>query len=131
MVYGFVRQSSGAIEFTSTPGEGMRVQLLLPVAPSDAANTMTEPPTPFPDFSKALVLLVEDDPLVRAVVRDQLIALGCQVLEAEKAGYALDRAIDVSISRLRKRLAVIGEDRNPIRTIYGAGYLFAATIQWD
>lgn len=43
---------------------------------------------------------------------------------------ALDRAIDVSVSRLRKRLAVIGEDRNPIRTIYGAGYLFAATIQW-
>ncbi len=76
MFYGFVRQSSGAIEFTSTPGEGMRVQLLLPVAPSDAAITMTEPPTPFPDFGKTLVLLADDDSQVRAMVRDQLIALG-------------------------------------------------------
>lgn len=44
---------------------------------------------------------------------------------------AFDRAIDVRISRLRKKL---GDDpRSPrlIKTVYGAGYLFASDIAWS
>ena len=43
---------------------------------------------------------------------------------------SFDRAIDVRVSRLRKKLR---EDRrNPtiIKTVYGAGYLFAADVTW-
>lgn len=46
------------------------------------------------------------------------------------AGGAFDRSIDVRISRLRQKL---GEDpRNPklIKTVYGSGYMFTATIDW-
>ena len=43
---------------------------------------------------------------------------------------ALDRAVDVSVSRLRKRLMPLGESHNPIRTVYGAGYLFTASVEW-
>ncbi|MGC2857050.1 response regulator transcription factor [Novispirillum sp. DQ9] len=42
-----------------------------------------------------------------------------------------DRAIDVRISRLRKKL---GDDpRKPalIKTVYGAGYLFTADVAWE
>ena len=44
---------------------------------------------------------------------------------------SFDRAMDVRISRLRTKL---GEDpRNPklIKTIYGAGYIFLGTINWQ
>ena len=43
---------------------------------------------------------------------------------------AFDRAVDVRVSRLRKKL---GEDpRQPahIRTVYGAGYVFATPVRW-
>jgi DNA-binding response OmpR family regulator len=43
---------------------------------------------------------------------------------------AFDRAIDVRISRLRKKLD--DEPRNPrlIKTVYGAGYLFSSDVIW-
>lgn len=47
------------------------------------------------------------------------------------AGASFDRAMDVRISRLRTKL---GEDsKNPriIKTIYGAGYLFAGDVEWS
>ena len=44
---------------------------------------------------------------------------------------SLDRAIDVGVSRLRKKLAEAGCGRNPIRTVYGAGYMFTAAVDWS
>lgn len=42
-----------------------------------------------------------------------------------------DRAIDVRISRLRQKLE--DDPKNPqiIRTVYGAGYIFAADVTWS
>ncbi|MGB0904757.1 MAG: winged helix-turn-helix domain-containing protein, partial [Mangrovicoccus sp.] len=48
--------------------------------------------------------------------------------ETEMRAY--DRSIDVRVSRLRQKL---GEDpRNPriIKTIFGSGYMFTATVDW-
>ena len=61
----------------------------------------------------------------RVVSRDWLI----EQIFAD-AGGQFDRSIDVRVSRLRKKL---GDDpRNPklIRTIYGAGYVFAVPVEW-
>ena len=43
---------------------------------------------------------------------------------------ASDRSIDVRISRLRRKLE--GDPQNPqlIKTVYGAGYMFAAVVSW-
>ncbi len=41
-----------------------------------------------------------------------------------------DRNIDVRVSRLRRRLEGDGGGEALIKTIYGAGYLFAATVVW-
>ena len=47
------------------------------------------------------------------------------------AGQAFDRSIDVRISRLRQKLRDDPQNPHLIRTIYGAGYLFASAVEWQ
>lgn len=42
-----------------------------------------------------------------------------------------DRAIDVRISRLRRKLEPNAQSPSLIKTVYGAGYLFLATVSWS
>ncbi|MGE5622673.1 MAG: response regulator transcription factor [Bacillota bacterium] len=42
-----------------------------------------------------------------------------------------DRSIDVRISRLRRKLEADPQHPKLIRTVYGAGYLFAADVGWS
>ena len=44
---------------------------------------------------------------------------------------ALDRSIDVRISRLRRKIEVDPANAKIIKTVYGAGYLFAAAVAWS
>ena len=41
-----------------------------------------------------------------------------------------DRSIDLSISRLRRKLGDVAQEGNLIRTLRGEGYLFDAEVQW-
>ena len=43
---------------------------------------------------------------------------------------ALDRSVDVRISRLRRKLESDPQHPTTIRTVYGAGYLLAAEVRW-
>ncbi len=90
MVYGFVRQSGGSARITSTPGSGTSVTLFLPGIEEDLAD-IEAPPVSHGDPRNAerLVLLVEDDPDVRKIVRMQLTELGYPVLEAENGPEAV------------------------------------------
>ena len=90
MVYGFVKQSGGAIDIDSVVGQGTTVSLWLP-----ASEIVSAPSGPLefgPEEARAdqgLALLVDDDPAVRQVVRRQLLDLGFVVIEAENAGEAM------------------------------------------
>lgn len=42
----------------------------------------------------------------------------------------LDRGVDVRISRLRRKLEADPQNPKTIRTVYGAGYLFATEVRW-
>lgn len=42
----------------------------------------------------------------------------------------LDRSVDARISRLRKRLGDDPKDPKLVRTVYGAGYVFFAKVEW-
>jgi len=42
----------------------------------------------------------------------------------------LDRSVDARISRLRKRLGDDPKSPKLVRTVYGAGYIFSAKVEW-
>lgn len=90
MVYGFVRQSGGAIDLISQPGRGTTVSMWLPVAEAPDDTTPADTPDrPGRIAQQTLALLVEDDPEVRRVVRRSLVELGFAVVEAENGVEAL------------------------------------------
>ncbi|WP_295645859.1 PAS domain S-box protein [uncultured Methylibium sp.] len=87
-VYGFVKQSQGAVRLRSSPGAGTEVTIYLPradaagPAAADGPQTAALPPG-------LPVLLVEDEDEVRAVVKRFLVALGCRVVECASGEEAL------------------------------------------
>jgi len=92
MVYGFVQQSGGHVRLRSEVGQGTTVAIYLPrhlgagveVMEHDTISTL---PT---GMVGDVVLMVEDEPGVRMVVRDVLSDLGYTVLEAENGRAGLN-----------------------------------------
>lgn len=72
--------------------------------------------------------------LLKAMVLCPNRVLSREFLLDQRSGRELspyDRSIDLAVSKLRQK---IEEDpRNPaiITTVYGAGYVFTATVEWD
>jgi CheY-like chemotaxis protein len=88
-VYGFVRQSKGALWLDSAPDAGTTLTLYLP-RPWDTITGFEEPSEPGQALPAGLkVLLVEDDAEVREVVRNFLDSLHCQVTLAASGEQAL------------------------------------------
>jgi len=52
-------------------------------------------------------------------------------LVGDRPVESYDRSIDVRISRLRRKLRDDPHDPRFIKTVYGAGYLFAAPVRWE
>lgn len=90
MAYGFAQQSSGSLRICSTPGHGSKVFLFLPSTDMAAETEEETPGSGQRQEGQPLVLLVEDDPEVRKVIRRQLLELGNPVLEAAHGREALD-----------------------------------------
>ena len=91
MVYGFAKQSGGAARITSEIGSGTEVSLYLPRGePSTQGASELEEINVEVSGEKQLVLLVDDEPDVRRVVRRQLTELGYPTLEASDGETALE-----------------------------------------
>ncbi len=78
MIYGFVSQSNGHIKIYSELGVGTTVRIYLPRSDASSAEDATVAPAAMPRGSER-ILLVEDDPQVRAAVLTQLTSLGYAV----------------------------------------------------
>jgi PAS domain S-box-containing protein len=93
-VYGIVRQAGGTLRIASRPGEGTAVEILLPVAAPGAAEAPGEGEAAgaaAPAVPCARIMVVDDDPEVRAFLEESLRGLGHEVLALESAEEALAR----------------------------------------
>ena len=88
-VYGFVKQSQGAVALDSAPGQGTTISLYLPVPESEEA-ALQEADYGADAVPPGLkVLMVEDDAEVRAVAQHFLNSLGCVLSVCSSAEQAL------------------------------------------
>jgi CheY-like chemotaxis protein len=134
-VYGTVTQSDGHIDVSSAPGAGTTVSIRLPVV-DGPADPGTEPERRVAVHrGRETVLLVEDERMVRDMVRDALSDWGYTVLAAHCPSEALricaehDGPIDLLITDVvmpemdGKRLAErIVAERPATRLLYMSGY---------
>ena len=86
----FAQQSGGALAVDSEPGRGTAVTIWLPLAP--AALTRPEnPQAPATTVSvdRRIVLLIDDDDIVREVLAGDLADHGYEVVQADNGGDAI------------------------------------------
>jgi CheY-like chemotaxis protein len=89
-VYGFVKQSKGHVKIYSEVGEGTTVKMYLPRLSVDGADEEATENSDLPEAAAGeVVLVVEDDPDVRAYSVESLRELGYRVLEAKDGPAAL------------------------------------------
>lgn len=88
MVHGLMGQLGGALHLDSSPGQGTRVEMLLP-ASVDAVSP-AGPPRPDESRTGAMkILLVDDEPLVRANTAAMLTELNHEVVDCGSGPEAL------------------------------------------
>jgi len=140
MVYGFVKQSGGHIEFETARGIGTTFRLHLPASEQRPISLAEE------SFLKRLpggcetILCVEDDAIVRDFVTQQLQALGYRTIVASNAAEALtklqsDEAIDLVLTDIImpgstdgwKLAEIIRQIRPGIRVMFTTGYSNASS----
>ena len=102
MVYGFVQQSGGAVRIHSQVDLGTSVKLYLPITAATPIDD-SQAPAPVLPGTGEWVLLVEDDPSVRLLVREVLAELEYRPIEFENPLAALpylasDQPIDLMIT---------------------------------
>jgi signal transduction histidine kinase/CheY-like chemotaxis protein len=140
-VYGFVKQSQGHIKVYSEPGAGTTVKIYLPRLIGDAKEIIPKNLEPIRTGDRSeIVLVVEDDALMRRLAAEALHELGYTVFESENAANALailDRVADVKLLFTDvvmpdvngKKLADEAVRRRPgLKVIFTTGYTANAVV---
>ncbi|MEO5829270.1 MAG: PAS domain S-box protein [Rhodanobacter sp.] len=90
MVYGFVKQSHGHIKIYSEPGQGSTIKMYLPRAMQGDRVQPTRGISAPEVRGHEVILLVEDDELVRRYAEDLLGGLGYRVITARNGAQAME-----------------------------------------
>jgi CheY-like chemotaxis protein len=143
-VYGIVKQSGGSIFVYSEREHGTTFKIFLPRAAHGAEVVSVQPHPSGALRGSETILLVEDQPEVRAVARATLTRHGYTVLEASRGEEALQIVLDhhdeihllltdvvmpaMSGRELARRLL---RRRPHVRVLYTSGYTDAAIVHHD
>jgi CheY-like chemotaxis protein len=136
MVYGFVRQSEGAVWIDSKIGQGTAIEICMPryrgeLVEQESVEKRLEVQGAHDD---EVVLVVEDEGIVRLLVVEVLKELGYYALEAENAASALrimhtNQRIDLLIADLglpdmngRLLADAVLEHRKALKVLFMTGY---------
>ncbi len=142
MIYGFARQSEGHAKIYSEPGRGTTFKLYLP-RHRGAAEAEEEAPArraqPAADAGE-VVLVVEDEPVVRGLIAETLAELGYAALEAADGPEGLavlqsKRRIDLLITDIGlpglngRQVADAGRALRPgLKVLFMTGYAENAAL---
>jgi CheY-like chemotaxis protein len=96
--YGIVRQHNGFIHVASTPQEGTSFDIIFPRSWGMIDEQRALQDSQEGDVGGRVVLLVEDDPMVRSIIREMLETGGYRVIEFESGRDALLRLDKIEIS---------------------------------
>ena len=141
MVYGFAQQSGGQVRIHSRVGDGTSVKLYLPAsdAPLVACDNVLK--AGIIEGAGQRVLVVEDDPSVRLLVREVLQELSYVTMEARDADEAIlilasDVVINLMISDVGltgmngRQLAEVARQQRPdLPILFITGYAENAAIR--
>ncbi|MDB5620342.1 response regulator, partial [Tardiphaga sp.] len=141
MIYGFARQSNGHVSIDSRPGRGTTVKLYLPRhCGVVAGDLVTSARDPAPIATGETVLVVEDEPVVRAVIMEMLHDEGYRVLEAVDGPSGLrvlrrEGRIDLLVTDVglpgmngRQLADQARETRPGLKTLFITGYAESAAV---
>jgi PAS domain S-box-containing protein len=141
MVFGFVKQSNGHIKIYSEEGHGTAVKIYLPRATGLDQTVAEMQASSRIEGGNEVVLVVEDDALVRRYVVTQIASLGYTTLQASNAAEALDVIgrtakidllfTDVIMSGSMNGRQLVDEalKRRPsLKTLYTSGYTENAIV---
>jgi PAS domain S-box-containing protein len=142
MIYGFAQQSEGYAKIYSEVGKGTTFKLYLPrhrgaAEEDDAIPQLTEAHAA---YDGEVVLVVEDEPIVRGLIIDELEELGYAALEAADGPEGLEilrskRRIDLLITDIGlpglngRQLAEAARDLRPsLKVLFMTGYAENAAL---
>nr|WP_295105854.1 PAS domain S-box protein [uncultured Caulobacter sp.] len=142
MIYGFARQSQGFAEIESEPGRGATFTLYLPRDEGQADDH--DPTVALVQLKGAhdgeTVLVVEDEPVVRALIVEVLSELGYRALEADDGPTGLEilqstQPIDLLITDIGlpglngRQIADAARLQRPgLKTLFMTGYAETAAV---
>ncbi|MDU4055393.1 MAG: ATP-binding protein [Pseudomonas oryzihabitans] len=141
MVYGYMRQANGGVRILSQPGKGTQVQLYMPCLGGDLDILPSEESRSAPLGVGEVVLVVEDEAVVRSLIVEVLGELGYQTLEAGNAQEAMPflenpQRIDLMISDVGlpgmngRQLADLAQANRPeLKVLLATGYAEGSNVE--
>jgi CheY-like chemotaxis protein len=134
-VYGIVKQAGGRLDVETEPGKGTAFHVFLPCvdAPAAAAHAGPRESVPFATGTET-ILLVEDEPAVRALLGEVLQEAGYRVREAgsareAEAAFATGEGIDLVLTDVvlpdrngRELFESLAARRPALRVLFMSGY---------